>query len=173
MSKAQSKPPVGEAEKAEMVEAVLIAMADGETVKDAVKRMALPVSDGTVRRWILERTEWADAYQRAKKLMASAMAEEALRVARDSTSYSSAADRVLIETLKWAAGKANPAEYGERQTVEHQGAQTLQVKIVEDDVPVKNVMALSETKKEVTSGAIMQIAVQTPLRIAGAGEGAE
>jgi len=42
----------------------------------------------------------------------------------------------------------------------------LQVKIVEDDAPVKNVMALSEAKKEVVSGAIMQIAVQTPLQIA-------
>jgi len=144
-------------------------MADGQTVKEAVGAMKLDVSDGTVRRWMTEREEWAGEYQRAKKLMASAMAEEALRVARESTNYSSAADRVLIETLKWAAGKANPAEYGDRQTVEHQGAQTLQVKIVEDDVPVKNVRAMTESAKEVVSGAIMQIAVQTPLRIA-AGE---
>jgi len=158
-----------EGRKAEIVAEVLGRMADGQTVKEAVGAMKLDVSDGTVRRWMTEREEWAGEYQRAKKLMASAMAEEALRVARESTNYSSAADRVLIETLKWAAGKANPAEYGDRQTVEHQGAQTLQVKIVEDDVPVKNVRAMTESAKEVVSGAIMQIAVQTPLRIA-AGE---
>jgi transposase-like protein len=161
------KHAVSEERKAEVVAEVLGRMADGQTVKEAVSAMQLDVSDGTVRRWMTEREEWAGDYQRAKKLMASAMAEEALRVARESTNYSSAADRVLIETLKWAAGKANPAEYGDRQTVEHQGAQTLQVKIVEDDVPVKNVLALNDTAKEVVSGAIMQIAVQTPLRIAG------
>jgi hypothetical protein len=161
------KHAVSEERKAEVVAEVLGRMADGQTVKEAVSAMKLDVSDGTVRRWMTEREEWAGDYQRAKKLMASAMAEEALRVARESTNYSSAADRVLIETLKWAAGKANPAEYGDRQTVEHQGAQTLQVKIVEDDVPVKNVMALNDTAKEVVSGAIMQIAVQTPLQIAG------
>lgn len=163
------KHAVSEERKAEVVAEVLGRMADGQTVKEAVTAMKLDVSDGTVRRWMTEREEWAGDYQRAKKLMASAMAEEALRVARESTNYSSAADRVLIETLKWAAGKANPAEYGDRQTVEHQGAQTLQVKIVEDDVPVKNVRAMTDSAKEVVSGAIMQIAVQTPLRIA-AGE---
>lgn len=163
------KHAVSEERKAEVVAEVLGRMADGQTVKEAVTAMKLDVSDGTVRRWMTEREEWAGEYQRAKKLMASAMAEEALRVARESTNYSSAADRVLIETLKWAAGKANPAEYGDRQTVEHQGAQTLQVKIVEDDVPVKNVRAMTDSAKEVVSGAIMQIAVQTPLRIA-AGE---
>lgn len=163
------KHAVSEERKAEVVAEVLGRMADGQTVKEAVGAMKLDVSDGTVRRWMTEREEWAGEYQRAKKLMASAMAEEALRVARESTNYSSAADRVLIETLKWAAGKANPAEYGDRQTVEHQGAQTLQVKIVEDDVPVKNVRAMTDSAKEVVSGAIMQIAVQTPLRIA-AGE---
>lgn len=148
-----------EAQKAEMVEAVLTAMADGETVKDAVKRLAFPVSDGTVRRWMLEREEWATAYQSAKKLMASAMAEEALRVARESTNYSSAADRVLIETLKWAASKANPAEYGERQTVEHQGAQTLQVKIVEDEPTIRNPQAAHQI------GDAIATAIATPLLI--------
>jgi hypothetical protein len=145
-----------EAEKAQIVERVLAAMADGETVKDAVKRMTLTVSDGTVRRWMTEREEWMAAYQVAKKLMASAMAEEALRVARESTSYSSAADRVLIETLKWAASKANPAEYGERQTVEHQGAQTLAVKVVEEDAPVRN-------RKAVESAVMETLTVTVPV----------
>ncbi|MBU6367906.1 MAG: hypothetical protein KJT01_16955, partial [Gemmatimonadetes bacterium] len=74
-------------------------------------------------------------YQRMKTMMGQAMAEEAIRVARESTSQTTATDRVLIETLKWAASKANPAEYGEKQTVEHQGSQQLQVKIVEEGGP--------------------------------------
>jgi len=148
--------PTAADEKAEIVERVLAAMADGETVKDAVKRMALTVSDGTVRRWMTEREEWMAQYQLAKKLMASAMAEEALRVARDSTNYSSAADRVLIETLKWAASKANPAEYGERQTVEHQGAQTLSVKVVEEE-------GATRYRKAVESAVMETIAVSVPV----------
>lgn len=154
--KAAAVAPTAADEKAEIVERVLAAMADGETVKDAVKRMALTVSDGTVRRWMTEREEWMAQYQLAKKLMASAMAEEALRVARDSTNYSSAADRVLIETLKWAASKANPAEYGERQTVEHQGAQTLSVKVVEEEGATRH-------RKAVESAVMETIAVSVPV----------
>lgn len=146
-----------EARKAEVVGEVLERMADGQTVKEAVAAMALDVSDGTVRRWMTEREEWAEAYQRAKKLMASAMAEEALRVARESTSYSSAADRVLIETLKWAAGKANPAEYGDRQTVEHQGAQTLQVKVVEEELPTR-----AGQRKAVESAVMEALTISVP-----------
>jgi hypothetical protein len=157
MSKIRKLPDsTGAVDKEAIVQRVLEAMADGETVKEAVKRMTLPVSDGTVRRWMTEREDWMAAYQVAKKLMASAMAEEALRVARDSTSYSSAADRVLIETLKWAASKANPAEYGERQTVEHQGAQTLSVKVVEEDIPMRN-------RKAVESAVMETIAISVPL----------
>jgi hypothetical protein len=77
-----------------------------------------------------------------KTMLGQAFAEEAILVARESTSSTTATDRVLIETLKWAASKANPAEYGEKQTVEHQGTQTLQVKVVEDDAPVRNEKAL-------------------------------
>jgi hypothetical protein len=62
---------------------------------------------------------------------------------------------VLIETLKWAAAKANPVEYGEKQTVEHQGSQTLSVKIVEDDAPVRNVMALNSGGKDAVVSAVV------------------
>ena len=80
-------------------------------------------------------------------LMGQAFAEEALHIARESTTSTTALDRVLIDTLKWAAAKANPSEYGEKQTVEHQGAQTLQVRIVEDDAPLRNPKAAEQFKQ--------------------------
>ena len=92
-------------------------------------------------------------YQQTKKLLAAALAEEAITVARESTNHSSAADRLLIETLKWAAAKASPAEYGERQTVEHQGAPVLQVKIVEDEAPTRQALSSAE-KGAVTAGVL-------------------
>ena len=80
-----------------------------------------------------------------RPLLGAAFAEEAIRVARESTSQTTAMDRVLIDTLKWAAAKAAPVEYGEKQVVEHQGQQTLQVKVLEEDAPVRNVKALKES----------------------------
>jgi hypothetical protein len=118
-----------------------------------------------VRRWVDERPEWVEGYQRAKKLMAAALAEEAIQVARETTNHSSAADRLLIDTLKWAAAKANPAEYGERQTVEHQGAQTLQVKVVEEEAPKLTPETARRIGAEVSSMLVAQVV--TPALPAG------
>lgn len=140
-----------DAEKAEIVEEVLNGMAEGQTVQDTVKVRQkafwkagkdAPLTPGLVRQWIRAREDWWTRYQRMKPVLGQALAEEAVRVARDSTGHTSATDRVLIETLKWAASKANPQEFGEKQTVEHQGAQTLQVKIVEESPEVRNPEAL-------------------------------
>lgn len=154
--------------KEEAVPAVLGAMAEGKTVKEAVKALNVGVSHGTLRRWIDERPEWVEGYQRAKKLLAAALAEEAITVARETTNHSSAADRLLIDTLKWAAAKANPAEYGERQTVEHQGAQTLQVKVVEEEAPKVTAETARRIGAEVSSLMVAQIV--TPLLTPGHAE---
>lgn len=134
---AATKAAWSEAEKTTIVGRVLAAMAEGETVEASVKAMGLELTPGAVRRWMLTGESWAVEYQRAKLMLGQAMAEEAVRVARESTRSSAAEDRVLIETLKWAAGKANPAEFGDRQTVEHAGSQTLSVRIVEENVPLR------------------------------------
>jgi hypothetical protein len=77
-------------------------------------------------------------YQRSRPMLGAALAEEAIRVARESTAATTAMDRVLIETLKWAASKSAPMEYGDKQMVEHQGSQTIQVKVVEEDREGRN-----------------------------------
>ena len=132
--------------RVEIVEAVLAGMADGKTLGETVKKVARlrgeAFTPGQVRGWIAGEEAWFLRYQKTKTLLGQAFAEEAILVARESTSSTTAMDRVLIETLKWAAAKANPVEYGENQTVEHQGTQTLQVKVVEDDAPVRNTKAL-------------------------------
>lgn len=142
MSKTVTKPDA----RTEIVEAVLDGMAEGHTLQETVKKVARlrgeTITPGAVRRWIVAEEAWFTRYQRTKALLGQAFAEEAILVARESTSSTTAMDRVLIETLKWAAAKANPLEYGEKQTVEHQGTQTLQVKVVEDDAPVRNEKAL-------------------------------
>lgn len=152
-----------DAEKAEIVEEVLEGMAEGQTVQDTVKARQKafwkagkdsPLTPGMVRQWMRAREDWWARYQRMKPVLGQALAEEAIRVARDSTGSTTATDRVLIDTLKWAAAKANPVEFGEKQTVEHQGAQTLQVKIVEESPEVRNPEALERQMGNAIASAI-------------------
>ena len=140
-----------------MVECVLDGMAEGKTLAESVADIARSqrkagekdvLTAGRVRRWIAEDESYFSLYQRMKRMLGQAFAEEALKIARESTTSTTAMDRVLIETLKWSAAKANPVEYGEKQTVEHQGSQTLSVKIVEDDMPVRNIQALNAAGKD-------------------------
>lgn len=155
------RPTWSAAEKASAFAAVLDAMAEGQTLDEAVKGLERPCTAGAMRRWIAEEEGWTVAYTKAKRLLAQAWAEEAVQIARDSTTSTTAIDRVLIDTLKWAAAKANPAEYGERQTVEHQGAQTLSVKIVEEDVPVRNVEAIRAVEQAVLAPVMTPILPNT------------
>jgi hypothetical protein len=135
-------------ERLEVAEEVLRLMAEGRTVEEAVKGIArergLVLTAGQVRKWMAREEGLWEQYLRARKLQGSAFAEEAILVARESTNSTSTVDKTLIETLKWAAARANPAEYGDRQVVEHAGSQQLSIKVVEDDAPVRNQQALAE-----------------------------
>ncbi len=137
-------------------------MTNGRTVADTAR--LLKINPGTIRRWIALDPEVTAEYQRLRPLLGAALAEEAIRVARESTSQTTAMDRVLIETLKWAASKSAPAEYGEKQTVQHEGQQTLQVKVLEDDVPVRNVKAL-QASREAAVTAVLEAAANAPIPI--------
>lgn len=156
------------AQEEALLEAVMLGMAEGrmlsETVRRVAKEQGLSVTPGQVRNWMVRDERWFLRYQRTRALLGQALAEEALDVARESTSHSTATDRILIETLKWAAAKANPAEYGERQTVEHQGAQTLQIKVVEDDAPGPrhSLRPPDVTVKALEGGALAMISAGVP-----------
>lgn len=113
-----------------VVEAVLVAMSEGETLSEASADAGVRAS--LVRRWIASEPAWMGAYQNAKRLQAQAWAEEAIQVARESSNQSATKDRLLVDTLKWAAAKASPGEFGDKQVVEHQGEQRLTVRVVEE-----------------------------------------
>ena len=134
------KPECAEVSREAVFEAVFDGMANGKTVADVARELGL--RPGTVRKWLGEDETVYARYLRMRPLLGAAFAEEAVAVARNTTNAASAADRLLVETLKWAAAKSAPIEYGEKQTVEHQGQQTLQVKVIEEEKPVKNVQAL-------------------------------
>lgn len=94
-------------------------IADGATVREAA------TAEGTTRatlwEWALDDAELGDWYARARSSSADAYDDEAMEVARASTPETAAADRILIDQLKWAAGKRRPKDYGERSHVEVSG----------------------------------------------------
>jgi hypothetical protein len=158
--------------KRAVLDTVLDGMANGKTLADSVREYAKMqrkrgevevLTAGRVRRWIAEDEQAFAEYQRMKRMLGQAFAEEALQIARDSTVSSTALDRVLIDTLKWSAAKANPAEFGEKQTVEHQGSQTLQVRVVEEDIPERNPKALKNTGDEIAGALVSQVMTQALL----------
>lgn len=163
----KAQPDWTEAQQAQIVEAVLAGMAEGQTLQDTVRKVAqdggLKLTPGQVRQWMVRNEDWFQRYQKTKTLLGQAFAEEAIQIARESTSQSTAIDRVLIETLKWAAAKANPVEYGERQTVQHEGAQTLQVKVIEENIPLRNV----QQQKALEAGAMLSITAQGVTTVSG------
>lgn len=118
-------------ERGEVVRRVFAWMAEGHTMTAAAQACGLRPS--AVRRWIAGDAAWMARYERARKLQAQAMADEAVQVARDSTNQTAAGDRLLIDTLRWAASKAAPREFGDKQVVEHSGGQKLEIRVVEDD----------------------------------------
>lgn len=118
--------------KMEVMRAVLMAMADGETLAEAAADEGVGAS--VVRRWMAADPEVMREYVAVRKLQAQSWAEEAIRVARETTNQSATKDRLLVDTLRWAAAKASPSEFGDKQTVEHQGSQEIKVRVVEDEV---------------------------------------
>ena len=118
-------------ERGEVVKRVFGWMAEGHTMTAAAQACGLRPS--AVRRWIAGDAAWMAKYERARKLQAQAMADEAVQVARDSTNQTAAGDRLLVDTLRWAASKAAPREFGDKQVVEHSGGQKLEIRVVEDD----------------------------------------
>lgn len=90
----------------------------GETLTGICKEPGMP-DRGTFRSWVLRDENLRRAYDAARELKAASLFDEALDIARDlkNGTYDNAKVRALqvaIDTLKWAAGKLNPREYGDK-----------------------------------------------------------
>ena len=125
-----------EEERDAVVEAVFDGMSEGKTLSDTVADYN--VTAGTVRRWITRDEGLFWEYMAARMLMAQSLAEEALQVARGTSNHSVASDKLKIDTLQWAATKMNPREFGDKQLIQQEGKQTLEIKVVEEE-PIKQI----------------------------------
>lgn len=146
---AEIKPKMGRPEipSAKWKDAILEAVAEGNTLSDVCAREGWP-SRSTVYRWFAADAAYWNTYRVcAREMMADAIAEKAYRDAQTATD-------APLGTLKWRAAcwfaaKMNPDRYGDR------------VNLRRDDRPVD----------EMTDGELGAIAAGSGAGIAGEAEG--
>lgn len=98
-------------------------IAEGETLSAICAQPGMP-SRSAFRQWVLKDKELRSAYEAARELQAHSLFEEALDITRILKAGKDGEDkldnnrvnafRVALDNLRWAAGKLNPAQYGER-----------------------------------------------------------
>ena len=112
----------------------------------------LGMKAGTLRQWVMgARPVVREQYWVARRLWGSALADEAVEIARESVNASSTVDKLKIDTFLRLAGKANPQEYGDKQVVEHQGTQKLEIVVREEAKPLRQVSASAQMEAVATS----------------------
>jgi hypothetical protein len=128
---------------AELAAAICERISLGESLRSICRDEKMPAKS-TVFEWLSQDAAFADQYARARESSADVLAEEILEIADDATNdwmERNAEDnagwvangehiqrsRLRVDTRKWIAAKLKPKKYGERQTVEHEGAVNLNV----------------------------------------------
>lgn len=122
----------------EIVTAICIRLMGGESLKSITSEDDMP-SQATVYKWLLERPEFVEKYERARELQADTLADETLDIADDGRNdwvlsrnddgaeiYRVNGEhiqrsRLRIDQRKWFAGKIAPKKYGDKQQHEHSG----------------------------------------------------
>ena len=130
--KRKQKAPINytQEEKSAVVEDIFNEMADGQVMSNTLEPYGLKA--GTVRRWISSDEYWFYEYRKARLLMAQALAEEALEISRYTDNKTVTRDKLQIDTLQCAAIRMNPAEFGDKQQIQTDSKQTVEIKLVEE-----------------------------------------
>lgn len=113
----------------ELADLICTRIACGESLRTICFCDGMPHID-TVFTWLKIHPVFTDKYTRAREAQADYITEEMLDVARTKSSdqIDNQDKRLLIDTLKWRAGKLRPKVYGEKIVAEHTG---------EDGGPIK------------------------------------
>lgn len=121
----------------EIIETVLRGLADGITVTETCKAPGMPDRQ-TIMRWKREDAEFRAAYTRAREDGAEALADRIVAMADmalQAEVQSIPGIRQATENLKWAAGKFNPKQFGDKIQQEHTGPEGDALRIVIERPP--------------------------------------
>lgn len=130
----------------ELVEEICDRLAGGESLIGICRSRHMP-NRSTIRRWLVKGSdevggpaisEFCAKYARAREDQADALADEILEVARIVTEKNANAKRVLIDALKWRAGKLKPRVYGNRVDHSHGGKDGGPIPIASASVNIDN-----------------------------------
>lgn len=99
-------------------------LADGESLRKIVRDKDMP-DRATVRRWLLQHTDFRSQYVVARDDMVDALAEEAMELSEKANSDNAVARRLFVDTIKWYTGKVAPKKYGDRVAMEVTGKVTI------------------------------------------------
>lgn len=97
-------------------------ISEGETLKFITRRDGGTVAASTFRRWLTMVPALRDAYEEARKLSAYSFEDEALELGKDLMASPGTAQKVrafdlMLNQLRWSAGKRNPEKFGEKSAL--------------------------------------------------------
>jgi len=94
---------------------ICVRISDGESLRRICLDDRMPCRQ-TVFNWLRQNREFLGHYARAREAQAESFFDEAIDTAREHEDPQKA--RLIVDTLKWAAGKLKPKKYGEK--IEHE-----------------------------------------------------
>jgi hypothetical protein len=102
-----------------LAESICERIAEGESLVSICRSDAMP-GYSTVLRWLDANEEFRGRYARARDDQAERFAQEIVDIA--DTEEDTQRAKLRMDARKWVAAKLLPKKYGERQTLEHEGA---------------------------------------------------
>jgi len=109
--------------------AIIQSVAEGMTLRQISEMTGMPPVP-TIHYWIAKYKEFKHDMEIAKKIRGEAFAEEAIDISRNTNAMKSRADKLKIDTLKWAAKVNNPEQFSD--TVKHTGDANNPIQIIVD-----------------------------------------
>jgi hypothetical protein len=107
--------------------AIIESVCEGMTMRQIAKMPGMPPVS-TMYYWASKYKEFKSDLNTARKVRGEMLADEALDIARGTTAMKSRADKLKIDTLKWAAKVNNPEVFSD--TVKHTGDAANPIQIV-------------------------------------------
>ena len=101
---------------------ILNRIAHGESVRSILSEEHMP-SQPTFYSWITDDSEFSKKYARAREIAADVAFDVMQEIADETNNQDVQVAKLRIDTLKWRLARQSPRKYGERQAIEHTGAE--------------------------------------------------
>jgi hypothetical protein len=114
----------------ELTDRICLAISEGESLTSICLAGDMP-GTSTVYDWLRDNEDFSDKYAQARLRQGHTYADAAMDAAHRAVSSESNTEvqglRLLVDTLKWAAGKRQPKVYGDKLDVEAQVTPGVQI----------------------------------------------